>query len=101
MKSIFMGILFLICLTFAVPCSAQVKLYRYFDKVLGDERGISYSDKDGNPQNNPEWNYEEISEDKKEFYIKKQAEYLEAKPKPKSLEERIEKLEKRVKEIGG
>lgn len=64
------GILFLICLLIAIPCQAQIKLYRYFDKVSLDERGVSYSDKDGNPPvSNPDWNIEEIPENKKEHYM--------------------------------
>lgn len=55
---------------FVIPVHAEVVLYRYFDKLSGEERGISYSDKDGNaPINNPDWNVEIIPESKKEFYV--------------------------------
>ena len=91
------GLIFLVCLLVAMPLHAQVKLYRYFDKSSGEERGVSYSDKDGNPRNNSEWDYEEISEDKKEFYIKKQEQEIKSKPRTKSdLEKRVEVIEKKL-----
>jgi hypothetical protein len=62
----------------AFPSFAEVKLYRYVDKVTNKEAGICYSDKDGNPINNPNWDAYEIQESEKQTYIDKQHQEQEA-----------------------
>lgn len=90
-------IIIIVSLFLAVTVFADPKLYHYTDKATGEERGICYSDKDGNPQDNPLWNHEEIFGDLKDYYIKLQREQIDSKPKSKDkvmlLEERISILE--------
>ena len=63
-------LIILICLFLATSVFAEVKLYRYSDIATGEERGVCYSDKDGNSSiTNPNWNSEVIPENKKEHYI--------------------------------
>lgn len=63
-----------------LPCVAEVKLFRYTDKATGDERGICYSDKDGNPAIvNPDWDMEIIEEKDKKTYIKLYNKQIQAK----------------------
>lgn len=62
-------VIIMLSLFLATSCLAEVKLWRFTDKISGEERGISYSDKNGNPPiNNSDWNAEEISENEKEHY---------------------------------
>lgn len=62
-------IIIALSLLVATSCYAEVKLYRYTDKVSGDERGVAYSEV---PVSNPLWNAEAISEKDKQQYINKQ-----------------------------
>ena len=72
-------IIIALSLLIATSCYAEVQLYRYTDKITGDEAGISYSDKDGNPMSNPNWIAEVITEDKKEHFIKEREKQIKAK----------------------
>lgn len=59
----------LYCLMFclmASTCFADMPLWRYSDKDTGNERGLCYSEI---PVDNPNWNYEQIPESKKKYYI--------------------------------
>jgi len=81
-------------------CFAEVKLFRYVDKISGDEQGICYSDKDGNPQANPSWNAIEISEKDKQKYIDLKISQYKSKPVSKTpLEIKVEKLEKEISDL--
>lgn len=63
-------------------CFADVVLYRYTDKVTGDEMGMCYSDVNGNsPINNPDWNAEVINEKDKKYYIGEQRKQIKARRK--------------------
>lgn len=85
--------LIILMTTLVLPCSAEVKLYRYFDKVTGEEKGICYSDKDGNPQKNG-LEVVEIAEKDKEYYIGLLQVQKESKPAVKSdIEIRLEAVE--------
>jgi len=77
---------------------AEVKLFRYVDKLTGDEMGICYSDKDGNPQVNKDWQAIEITENDKEAVIALQKAQIAAKPVVKSdIEVRLEAAEEKIK----
>lgn len=62
MKKIIIFLLVLIVVSFSVNCYADIKLWRYTDKLTGEERGLAYSE---NSASNPEWNSEVIPESKK------------------------------------
>ncbi len=75
-----MRILLIVFLLSLVPfvCNAEVVLHRYYEGA--EERGISYSDKDGNmAANNPAWSCEIIPEKDKEMYIALQKQQYRAK----------------------
>ena len=60
----------LILLLLTQICFGQVVLHRYTNKVTGDEEGLCYSSKDGNPAVlTPERNVEVIDESQKQFYL--------------------------------
>lgn len=72
----------LILLLMTQTCFGAVVSYRYTDKATGEERGVCYSDENGNqPINNPDWNVETISEKDRAFYISKQKKQLDDKLK--------------------
>ena len=83
----------------ATSAFAEVKLWHYTDKTTGDEMGVSYSDKDGNPPiNNPDWNGDVIGEKDKDKYIKLQtkqhkdkqdAEHISLKTKRKIIKDKL------------
>lgn len=82
---------------------ADVKLIRYTDKVSGDEMGVCYSDKDGNPAiTNPDWSMEEISEDKKQHYIDLQIKQIISKQKQIDQDHKKNKSDakKKLKDMG-
>lgn len=94
------SIIFLLLFFIAISSFADARLFRYTHKASGDEMGICYSDKDGNPINNPEWNVIEIQEKDKQTYIDLQKSQQAAKPAIKSaIELRIEKLEADVTDL--
>ena len=73
----------IICLLLMTQiCSAQVVLHRYYDTITGEEQGISYSSKSGNPaNNNPDWTVEVIDESQAEFYRKEHRKQINARLK--------------------
>ena len=65
----------------------MTKLFRYTDKLTGEERGILYNKED--VIQNPDWNCEEIEEKDKASYISEHQKQIEKKQK---------EIEKEVKE---
>ena len=55
------------CYADLTASSVDPKLWRYSDKITGDEKGVCYSEK---AIDNPSWNSQVIKEDQKDYYIK-------------------------------
>lgn len=73
---------FLILVLMTQVCFAAPVLYRYTDKITGDEMGVCYSGEDGTPAiTNPDWNMEIIPEKQKQHYINEQRKQQKAKEK--------------------
>ena len=66
-----MKVILLLVLSFVLATNSfGVVLFRYTDRLTGDERGINYSDKDGNSTvKNPDWLAREILEEDKPYYM--------------------------------
>jgi len=97
MRNKVMFIVFMVLFISSFAFCDNVCLWRYTDKITGEERGICYSDKDGNPQVNKDWNVIEITEGEQQQYIDLKKQQQEAKPKVKSdIEKRVEALEGKV-----
>lgn len=80
-------------------CYADGNLYRYTDKVTGDERGVSYSDQ---PIVNPQWNSEIITEKDKKKYIDKQNQQTEKinSDAAKKADRKKKKASNKLKQLG-
>lgn len=85
-----------------VSASAEVVLYRYTDKATGEERGVCYSDKDGNSIVNPLWIATVITEDKKEYFIKEHEKQIKAKQDAADAELKLKRkgIKERLKTAG-
>lgn len=80
-------------------CFGDVVLYHYIDKVTGGERGICYSDKDGNPAvTNSDWDMEIIDEKYKDYYVNLQRKQLEEKQEERKTE-KTRKKDKTIKKL--
>ena len=95
MKKAFIIILMsLICsVSYASP-----KIYRYVDKSTGDEKGLAYASKSGNPSiSNPDWNAIEIQPDKFGYYMNLKNNQDEAKDKARRKAKKDRCKEIRIK----
>lgn len=96
---IFKSLLIIVSLFMATSSAfGDVVLWRFTDKVSGEERGICYSDMYGNnPINNPDWNSEVISENDKSKYIDLQVKQIKDKQDAKDLDKKNKKKSIRTK----
>ena len=84
-------------------CFAAPVLHRYTDKATGDERGVCYSDKDGNAAiSNPDWDVEVIPESRKHHYMVEQRKQIKAQLKAEkdALKAKRKDIKNKLKGLG-
>lgn len=96
--------IFIVLLVMTNLCYGDILLFRYYDTATGEERGICYSDINGNsPISNPSWSIEIIKETQMDYYMDLHRKQLKDKQKAydTNLKNKKKDIKDKLKAIAG